>query len=178
MKRCVTCHDVKPETAFHKNKAKSDGLHNQCKSCRKRYYASNRGNILKYNRAWNARNSDRIARHNRARSLSIPGRARQLWHGARLRAQANELSFDLRLEWVIEALRSGDCQRTGIAFDFATNDYRRTNPWAPSIDKINPFGDYTISNVQIVCWAYNVAKHQMTDDEFLAFCRQIVSFNS
>jgi len=37
MKRCSTCKHLKKESDFTKNKSTKDGLHNQCRDCRKNY---------------------------------------------------------------------------------------------------------------------------------------------
>lgn len=44
----------------------------------------------------------------------------------------------------------------------------------PSLDKIDPSGGYTKSNVQVVCWWYNASKQQFTDAEVLTLCEAVV----
>jgi hypothetical protein len=68
------------------------------------------------------------------------------------------------------------CEVTNILFDFEkTLDGYRTNPWAPSIDRRDSSKGYTKSNVQIVCWAYNTAKHEFSEDVLLKMARAIVA---
>lgn len=178
IKRCCTCQTEKPFAEFHKNSAKLDGLHNQCKECRRAFYNANSDRILSYNRGWNDRNRDVIASHNEKRQMSIKGRAKQLWHGAKERAKAKGLKFDLTTAHIEVALLIGTCQRTGVRFDLSKHDRFKFHPFSPSVDKIDAFGDYTEDNVVIVCTAYNIGKHQMSHSEFVDFCRAVVEFNS
>ena len=45
MKQCVTCKLTKEKNCFHKHKGLADGLHKQCKICRKEY-ATRRKDII------------------------------------------------------------------------------------------------------------------------------------
>lgn len=62
MKKCSTCKEVKDASLFSKNKARKDGLHNQCKVCstksHRESYARKGPNTAKstaYMREWRAR---------------------------------------------------------------------------------------------------------------------------
>lgn len=172
MKLCYLCQEIKHESAFHKNASKKDGLREDCKACRRKHYDANRERILTYNKSWNADNQDRIRYHNEKRTSSVKGRAKQLYHGAKLRALNNNMAFELTEAYIELFLMIGVCQRTGIRFDLTPPlNGESNNAFAPSIDKINPFGDYTLDNIQIVVWAYNVGKHQMTDRDYITFCK-------
>lgn len=178
MKRCYGCQIEKEASEFHENSAKADGLRDECKVCRRKHYDANRDKILHYNKSWNNENRDRIAFHNRNRKASINGRAKQLWHGARLRALENNLEFDLCEARIKVALIIGKCERTGIDFSFnEPSKGMKNHPFAPSIDKVDPFGGYTYGNTKVVCWAYNVGKQQMSHDDFVDFCKRVVEFN-
>ncbi len=178
IKRCPTCKIDKDGSEFHRNSAKPDGFHNQCKACRRGHYDRNRDDILAYNKSWNDKNPERIRFHNINRAVSIKGRAKGLWLSARSRAQSKGLEFSLSLARIEVCLMIGTCERTGIRFDFQPIERKAMNPFAPSIDKVDPYSHYTDDNIKIVCWAYNIDKHQMSHEEFVAFCRKVVEFNS
>lgn len=175
-KLCCTCKQEKPSDAFHKNARKKDGLHNQCKLCRRVHYDANRDRILAYNISWNNENRETIKTHNQKRVTSTKGRARQLWNGAKLRAAAKGLAFEITRDWVELALMVGTCQRTGLRFDLSSQSKYNFNPLAPSLDKKDPFGGYTFENVQVVITAYNIGKGQLTDAEFFTLCQQVVDY--
>lgn len=48
------------------------------------------------------------------------------------------------------------CALSGIPFDFSG----KSGPWQPSIDRIDSTGDYTPSNVRLVCLIANIAMNR------------------
>ena len=48
IKKCSKCEIISSKSNFHKNKNMNDGLYNQCKFCRKKYYTKNREKTKKY----------------------------------------------------------------------------------------------------------------------------------
>lgn len=106
---------------------------------------------------------------------TIRGRANRLFLAARHRATVAGLEITIDQGFVERALAVGHCARTNIKWCFESpGDGRRFNPYAPSLDRIDPFAGYTPENTQVVCNAYNLAKNQFTDAQFLAFCRRVV----
>ncbi|MGY3607623.1 MULTISPECIES: hypothetical protein [unclassified Bradyrhizobium] len=77
---------------------------------------------------------------------------------AKQRAKTSGLIFDLDLEWAIQEVEAQDlrCALTNVPFYFHVDAISRQHPFAPSLDRIRPGGDYTKSNVRIVCFAMNV----------------------
>jgi len=64
------------------------------------------------------------------------------------------------------------CALTGVPINI--ND-----PSTYSFDHIVPRsrgGDNTLDNLQVVCMDVNKAKHNLTDDEFIALCRRVVEY--
>lgn len=51
------------------------------------------------------------------------------------------------------------------------------HPNSPSIDRKNSSKGYTPRNVQIVCYAVNIAKMASTDREFIKLCKDIAQHN-
>jgi len=73
-------------------------------------------------------------------------------------------------EDILSVLDRGVCQRTGIPFDL-TDAEGRTNPYAPSPDRIDSSQGYTKSNTQFVCLIYNYMKSdypQNVVDKFIS----------
>ena len=52
MKKCSNCKQYKPLNQFNKNKSRGDGLHTECKDCKKKrkdlYYKNNKEKFLGY----------------------------------------------------------------------------------------------------------------------------------
>lgn len=131
---------------------------------------------LAQSRQWYSDNAekhnDRTGKRNRARRATIPGRAANLLTGAKQRAGAKGEPFTLTLTHVVTGLERGVCPRTGFWFDLTVGK-RKQNPYAPSLDKINPTKPYSDDNVQVVCWQYNAMKQELSDEELLYFCKMI-----
>lgn len=102
------------------------------------------------------------------------------WHRAgrmlvwiRARAGKIGLGFDLTHEWVAERLEVGVCETTGIALELSKPPESRFHPWAPSVDRIDSKRGYTQDNCRVVCWIYNMAKSEWTDEVVVTFARAL-----
>lgn len=105
--------------------------------------------------------------YNRTYRATPRGRIAGLLHDARLRRPVT-----ISREWLLDRLERGVCEATGIPFDFhPRDDGGHQNPRAPSLDRIDPSGDYTPDNTQLVLYAYNTAKGQLHDREARALVR-------
>jgi hypothetical protein len=95
----------------------------------------------------------------RKRRKTLEGRAKLLFNNAKDRARRTGKEFDLTEEWIIEILKNGICQATGIPFDLEQGDGQgQGRAWGPSLDRIDNSEGYTKDNTQVVCWIYNRAK--------------------
>lgn len=64
------------------------------------------------------------------------------------------------------------CEATGLELIWEGPD--RQNPWAPSVDRIDPSGGYTPDNVQVTCWIYNWAKGKWPKETLAKLAHAIV----
>lgn len=99
-------------------------------------------------------------------------------HGRALRrAAASNISFDLsaadvEFMYIRSKIR---CELSGIGFSFEVSNKRwKSNPWVPSIDRIDSSKGYTLSNCRIVCHAVNRGIGEWGDDVFLKVCQSVV----
>ena len=186
VKQCNKCHQVKPASDFAKSRAERDGLQRRCRNCsrednrasyhrnkdkHKAYYQQNRDEIRRRQKGYrtdNIENYKAIAERYRS---SVRGRAKQLYGAAMRRAERLGLEFSITLIRIECALFAGVCERTGVPFSLNNHERYQIHPFAPSLDRKDPFIGYTNDNTQIVCNAYNVGKNQMSDDEYIAFCK-------
>lgn len=108
-------------------------------------------------------------------TMSRFAKARQPWSslftGARHRALAKNMPFDLTREWC-ETRWTGRCELTGI--EFALNTPKRDS-FAPSIDKINPVEGYIQSNCRFVLWAFNLFKFTGSDKTMYELARVLIA---
>ena len=93
----------------------------------------------------------------------------------RARAARAGMPFDLSQEWIAARIRDGVCEVSGIKLELSKPNGARFHPWAPSVDRINSRDGYVQSNCRVVCWIYNMAKSEWTDDIVLTFARALAS---
>jgi len=122
---------------------------------------------------------DPVYEKNRNFRQSIKGRAwqlRQTAAGRSVKRTGSECTVSL--EKIIEGIEKGYCCQTGIAFNLIDPppSGMSKHPYAPSMDQIIPNGGYNDANIQIVCWAYNIGKQQMSDDEYKKYILDAAEF--
>lgn len=96
--------------------------------------------------------------------LTPDGRARALLDGARKSARRRGQVVEITREWIAERIGAGVCQATGHAFDLRRPSRGRSNPMAPSLDRIDPDQGYTEENTRVVVWALNAMRNEYGDD--------------
>lgn len=181
MKQCAKCLKWKDLTDFHNDTRRKDGRYPNCKTCHYAYARHRYMNQPGVREAQQERYRERFATEpgfaakTQARSrkfyASISGRARTLYAGGLRR----DPHATLTLKHVQSGIERGHCAVTGIAFDLSDNHQQITgrakNPYAPSLDRINPRLGYTDDNTRIVIWQYNLMKGELSDSELLYICR-------
>lgn len=104
-------------------------------------------------------------------------RAQRLYGNAQKRAR--EMGWpapDFGSLWVEEKILLGVCEVTGIPFDLSSQStvtVHAKNPWVPSLDRIDSAGVYSIANVQVVVFMYNVCKAEFNHSDVVRFCRAV-----
>ena len=96
-------------------------------------------------------------------------RASGLLSGAKKRAQKAGLEFSLDLDWVAERVGRGVCEASGLPFNLVTG----RDPFAPSLDRIDPTKGYIKDNVQVVVWCYNSAKGIGTHQDVMKLAKAL-----
>lgn len=107
-------------------------------------------------------------------------RARTLLKSAKTAATKKNIPFDLTLDWIEQKLINGDCEVSGIKFDFESMNtgkwgHGSQNPFSPSLDRTVPDLGYTKDNVKVVVWIYNVGKQNNTHDDMMKLAKALVA---
>ena len=130
-----------------------------------------------YAKAYYERNRDlmleRAKSHGEQKYKSVPGRAGVLLNTSRQRARKLGLPFDLTASAIEELLRPMVCALTGVRLSLETMSGAH-NPRAPSLDRIDASGGYTLNNVRIVCWQVNAALNSFGEAAFAEIARAYV----
>lgn len=163
-KICSICGLRKELDQFHKQAAGIGGRTARCKSC---------ANKIHKDRKWGSYKKGAYAKQ----MASIEGRASALKGSIAYRARAAKIDFDLDREWFVSRLRNGRCEVTNIPFRLLGNDEqdRRTNPFSPSVDRIDFSGGYTKTNCRMTILMFNMLKAEANDQQILEVCEALVA---
>ena len=104
-------------------------------------------------------------------------RSQRLYGNAQKRAKAMGWPPpDFTSEWIEEKILNGYCEATGIPFDLDTKqtEIHASNPWVPSIDRIDSSLPYLKENVQIVVYMYNVCKGEFSHEDVIRFAKMLL----
>ena len=156
---CYKCHEYLPLNKFDINKDRwyRDCKDTRCKEC-------------KYKQHLRRRDLD----HDR---INLDRLLLMRWHGVKDRANQNGycIEFDwtfLRELWNIQ---EGKCAISGIQMTYEMFNGRI--PTNVSVDRIDSTRSYEKDNIQLVCMAVNQMKSDMSLEQLLYFCEQIISNN-
>lgn len=171
VKHCTKCNVEKSLEEFPFKTSERKARRSVCKQCatlRKQSVEYKRSEKERLRHKRNQQPEYRIKQIEQSRKYgqTIRGRSVRLFHAAKHRATIGNLSFELCVAHIEVVLMIGVCQKTGIPFDLNSPIRNNFNPYAPSVDRKNPYGGYTVDNVQLVCNAYNIAKNQFSDEQF------------
>ena len=135
---------------------------------------------------WRTSNKQSVARSNRATTLRRRDAGKEAAY--RLQRRNSKVGYlDRFVERVkvmnpqtnvdrqhLELIFGDACAVTGVPFRYARSGGSAfTNPYVPSIDRINSKLPYQVGNIQIVLSAVNFAKNAMTMDDFTQVWRDI-----
>lgn len=88
---------------------------------------------------------------------TVHGRAVRLLSNCKRRAKKLNLSFDLTLTDIESKISLGVCELSKLPFDFSVPKNSYTNPYAPSVDRIDNSKGYTKDNIRVVLSSINIA---------------------
>lgn len=121
------------------------------------------------------RRHDRRATDNwRAYYYGPRGTITALLSNAHDRARRAGVPFSLPRGWVAGRLERGVCEVTGLPFERTPRGRSRCNPFAPSIDRIEPALGYAPANCRLVCFIFNQARSDFGDGVLLTMARALV----
>jgi len=166
MMGCSRCHRMLPPSWFQV-RGDTGRKRKVCHECR----------INQVNQ-WQTINREQTRLNQRNYTRTHRGRAMTLLNAAKARAKKRDEDFKLTLDDVMEMLEQGVCHRTGVKFEFENSVGGTQSPYAPSLDKIDRAGIYEPSNVQMVCFWYNGAKQQWSEEITIEMCRRVARLNN
>ena len=82
-------------------------------------------------------------------------------------------SCRLNVKNIAERIARGRCEATGIPFRIGAFKDLNSNPYAPSLDRINAGSKYTTRGVKVVLWMINRARSDMSLPDFKLLLHEI-----
>lgn len=114
-------------------------------------------------------------RNVRSVTLSPEQVAVKLYDTAKSTASSRGLDFDLDFQDVLNRVKGGHCEVTGIPFDMRQRPQGGLDfPFRASLDRIDNTVGYVTGNIQVTCKMYNTSKWVWNDDDVLEFARALV----
>lgn len=83
-----------------------------------------------------------------------------LFAATKKRAARRDMEFALTPEWLHAKIAKGRCSVTAIQFNYDWVADKRSRPWIPSIDRIDPRKGYIPENCRVVCAYVNMALNE------------------
>lgn len=174
MSICSKCNIEKPIDDFYD---RGDGKKKKiCKVCdnhiKHNYYLRHKSAIKEKTQIWYQKNKHKRKLVTKQYQKTAKGRLIQLMRQAKSRATKHGLPYDLNVHFLLKLwdIQCGKCALTKINFNLERNETYSSEPFAPSIDKINPKLGYTQDNVRLVCVAINFALNEFGEDIFKQIC--------
>lgn len=132
----------------------------QNKARAKMWHSKNKKRSLDIKRAYHRNHREELIRKKRAARVKAPWKA--LISGARQRAKAKALPYDLSCDWA-KARYTGRCELTGLPFRIGSR--AGMVPFSPSLDRIDQARGYTQDNCRFILFGLNAFRGTGTDQE-------------
>lgn len=183
-KVCAACKIEKSLNEFHVGRNR-DKKHSCCKLCRRARDKTD-PKLKLYRKRYKEKNAERLKAYYQSRRehqlskhaeyyATVRGRAVRLFNSAKKSPDGCSLTLD----HIMRGIETGHCPVTGIPFDLRPNEKsrsgRQTNPFAPSLDRLDPRKGYTNENTRVVIWHYNAMKGELSDAEVLRICECVLA---
>ena len=192
MKHCSKCGTDKQLDQFGTDKNRAGGKALYCRTCvaelmkisRKRnnahrteynrqYREKNRAAFNAWEREHYVKRKNTVSNQAKIWRETRSGSIRMLHLSTRNRAKKKGREYKLSPEIIncIMEIQKNRCALTDIEFELTSDGDHRYRPFAPSIDRKDNSGGYTIENIQIVCCIVNKARNEYPVELFDAMCR-------
>ena len=160
---CTKCKKHLPDSKFNRDNTNLHGRRgqrcNECKDCQRARYYAERNRLLQDDYA------------------ALRYKLTQALKSARRRAKEYNRYIDIDLEYLFYLWNKQDCKcaLTGIPLTYKFYEGRVNSNL--SIDRIDSTKGYSKDNVQLVCMAANQMKNDLSMDEFVQMCRNIINIH-
>jgi len=146
-KKCTKCGETKSTVEFSPHKRTRDGLDSWCRNCKN--VATKKYRIEHPHLQWA---TDTVHNHKK-RGFKVHFTIAQLTAIAKVTKRCYICHRELDFSWGTKG--------------------KKIVKGSPTLDRINNETDVTLDNIAILCHRCNGAKHTMTMDEFIDYCKRV-----
>lgn len=108
--------------------------------------------------------------YNKKYAESFKGTVSALYSQCKKHAFEKQISFDISKDIIKNLLKEQTCCITKIPFSYNLFGNKRSNPFRPSIDRIDCTNGYVENNIRVVCVAVNYCLNEFGDVVFKQIC--------
>ena len=162
-RECIKCGEYKPVTDFEKHKKGRDGLSPYCRPCVRKqakiYYNNHKEKRLAKNRKYYYDNREKVIIGVKKRYYSFDGYMKTLFNNIQRRVRSsnyNNRTCEFTKEEFMSFMEKNIDQYSKLYNNWKDNEYKKK--YAPSIDRINNDGNYTLDNMQVITHGENSKK--------------------
>ena len=146
----------------------------------KEWYQNNKEKMNEFAKKWYQNNKEQVlekAKHNNEKTKHDKEyRAERILKGARKRARQKNLEINIDKSFLNELLKTEKCALTGVPFDFTVWEGKNTNPFAPSVDRIDSEKGYIKDNVRIVLFCVNSALNSYGLEFMVPIFKKLITY--
>ena len=157
----------------------------------RRWRLKNAEAIKAAHRAWRDANPEKTRAYSQEWKKANPKKAREsnrrnthrwrkerpanvILNNCRKNARKRGQECTITAEEIVALLEPMICSVTGLPLYWDYGGSERTNPWAPSLDRIDNTVGYVPGNVRAVCWAFNQMRGEFPDEVVMTLAQAFV----
>ena len=167
MKYCKSCGKYKPTTDFYKKTSSKDGFNYLCKAC-----DSKKRSDLRFKNIVETLKRERLSSRKYKDKNPFRFRALTTYNDHKRSGKIMNITVN-DIEKLLET--SDICPLCGTKYNKQYGHGRTNN--SQSLDRIDNSIIINNENVWIICYKCNIAKGNMTVEEFISYCKQISLHN-
>ena len=201
LKKCSKCGEWKPFSEFHKNKNTNDGLHSECKICRKEYYENNKDQIKEQQKKWRENNKEKILERQKEyyenNKEKILEKMKEYYENNKEKIKEYRENNYVRI-WCTDTIRfhknrgyivnitidelynivkdEPSCEICGKELEWYSTGTGKVSNLSPSLDRIYNENEINKDNISILCHKCNSKKNSESIEENLVWCKQFIEY--
>lgn len=180
-KKCPMCQETKTVDMFYASEKYDGGYSPYCKPCAalKNKQHRNKARDLGYKRSDYKKNPEKFRALSRLNEARLKAEKPAFYRTKKFfDVPRKDVASDVTKEWLqplFENTKECQCCGKELSLGYEPRETRRfrSNPDAPSIDRVDNHKGYTRENIAVICWGCNYRKNDLSKDDLVMFLNYI-----